>query len=101
MNVLIQPSALADLAEAFDFYERQEIGLGDYFIERLYTEIDSLSVNAGIHGKRFGYFRLLSKRFPFAVYYHLESGNVYVRAVLDLRKDPEQLEKKLGFLLPK
>lgn len=36
----------------------------------MYADIDSLVVNTGIHPLYFGrYHRLLSKRFPFAVYY--------------------------------
>lgn len=34
----------------------------------IFSDIDSLQLYAGIHLKAFGYFRLLSKRFPYAVY---------------------------------
>jgi hypothetical protein len=31
MRILILPSARDDLSDGFDFYERQQEGLGDYF----------------------------------------------------------------------
>jgi len=49
----IQPAALADLRRAFYFYERQEAGLGTYFLNSLYSDIDSLRLFAGIHTSRF------------------------------------------------
>lgn len=69
MRILILPSARDDLSDGFDFYERQQAGLGDYFQASLFSDIESLRLYAGIHPKRFGYHRLLSKRFPYAVYY--------------------------------
>ncbi len=96
MTILVLPSARDDLAEGFDFYESQETGLGGYFLESLLSDIESLRLYAGIHSKRFGFHRLLSKRFPFAVYYEHERKTVRVCAVLDCRHDPETLRKKLG-----
>jgi plasmid stabilization system protein ParE len=95
MTVLILPSARDDLSEGFDFYERQEEGLGDYFQESLFSDIESLRIYAGIHARRFGCFRMLSKRFPYAVYYDLERQAVRVWAILDCRRDPNEIRKKL------
>jgi len=72
MKVQILDEAKDDLFDGFRFYERQSIGLGDYFLETLFTEIDTLRLNAGIHSKHLGYHRLLSRRFPYAVYYRVE-----------------------------
>ena len=33
MNVRLLRSAVEDLASAREFYERQEIGIGDYFLD--------------------------------------------------------------------
>jgi hypothetical protein len=41
-------------------------------------------------------YRLLSKRFPFAVYYRVENRTALVYAVLDCRKNPAWIRKKLG-----
>ncbi len=68
MKVAILPSGREDLADGLDCYERQGEGLGSYFPESLCSDIDSLRLYAGIHRQVFGYYRLLSKRFPYAVY---------------------------------
>jgi len=66
----------------------QQTGLGRYFLDSLCSDIDSLKFFCGIHPVIFGQHRLLSKRFPFAVYYRIESEVVRIYAVLDCRKNP-------------
>jgi len=80
-----------------DFYLFNIFFLGEYFFDSLFSDIDSLVLYAGIHQKYFGYYRMLSKRFPFAIYYKIE-GNalVVVWRVLDLRRDPEKIKQSLG-----
>jgi len=86
---------MADLADGFQFYENQGEGLGAYFLESLFSDIDSLKLYAGIHSKAFGCHRLLSKRFPYFVYYTMEPDTAWVKAVLDCRSDPEGIEQRL------
>ena len=88
MKIKILESAIQDLLQGHRFYEQQEKGLGGYFIDSLFSDIDSLQVYAGIHSIHFEKYRLLSKRFPFAVYYSVKGDIVLVRAVLDCRQDP-------------
>jgi len=96
VRIDIQPSALADLREGFRFYDAKEIGIGSYFLDTLFSDIDSLQLYAGIHSIHFGRFhRLLSKRFPYAVYYQIKGGSVAIRAVLDLRRDPKWIARRL------
>jgi hypothetical protein len=95
MNVKILPSAIEDLASGFDFYEVQQTGLGSYFLESLFSDIESLRLYAGIHPKVFGFHRSLSKRFPYAIYYSTESETANVRAVLDCRRNPDWVQKRL------
>lgn len=73
-NIFISDDALADLNEGFDFYESQECGLGDYFLLCLRSDIDGLKFSAGIHRKIEGFYRLLSRVFPYGIFYTLE-GN--------------------------
>ena len=95
MKLEILPSAVADLARGFDFYEKQQPGLGRYFRESLLTDIDTLIVHGGIHRKIFGTHRLLARIFPFAVYYSVESDTVRIKAILDCRRDPRWVKTKL------
>ena len=97
MTIRILPSAIADLAAGWEFYESQETGLGDYFQDCLFSDIDSLLLYAGIHRQVFDFHRLLSKRFPYAIYYRIDSGTVaVVYRILDCRRDPGWIRKSLG-----
>jgi plasmid stabilization system protein ParE len=95
MKIVILPSACHDLADGFEFYENQQNGLGIYFLESLFSDVDSLILFAGIHRKIFNNHRLLSKRFPYAIYYTQESKTIFVKAVLDCRRDPKIHRLKL------
>ena len=95
MKIRILDSATQDLIEGFRFYEKQESGLGNYFIDSLFSDIDSLQVYAGIHSIHFGYHRMLSKRFPFAIYYKITEHEVSVYAVLDCRRNPAWTRERL------
>ena len=95
MRIEILDEAQRDLIDGFRFYENQAVGLGDYFLDSLFSDIDSLHLYAGIHVLQFGYHRLLSKRFPFAIYYRVKAETIFVHAVLDCRRDPARIQKRL------
>ncbi|MBU4200957.1 MAG: type II toxin-antitoxin system RelE/ParE family toxin [Verrucomicrobia bacterium] len=95
MKVQILDEAEQDLIDGFRFYEAQVRGLGDYFLDSLFSDIDSLQLYAGIHPQYLGYYRLLSKRFPFAIYYLVAGKVARVHAVLDCRRDPVRTEDRL------
>ena len=95
MKPIILPSARDDLDDGYDFYERQEEGLGNYFFDSLFSDIDSLRLYAGIHQQVFGYYRLLAERFPYAIYYSLEAETIRVSAILDCRRDPAWIHERL------
>ena len=95
MRIRILPEAEADLARAADFYDAQAGSLGDYFIECLSGDIESLKVHAGVHERQHGLLRALSKRFPFAIFYEVAGSVIDVFAVLDCRQDPDAIESRL------
>ena len=95
MKIKILEEAEQDLINGFRFYEAQNFGLGQYFLDSLFSDIDSLQLFADIHPWYFGYQRLLSKRFPFAIYYRVDNDIVRIRAVLDCRQDPKKIQDRL------
>jgi plasmid stabilization system protein ParE len=98
MRINILSVAEDDLIEGHRFYELQAEGLGTYFLDTLFSDIDSLAYFAGMHRVVLGYNRLLSRRFPFAVYYRVANDEVIVFAVLDCRRNPSWIRKKLSGL---
>jgi hypothetical protein len=96
MKIEILDQAETDLIEGFHFYEAQQSGVGAYFLANIYADIESLRLYAGIHLKPYKhYHRLLSKRFPFAVFYTMKDNAVFIHAIVDCRRDPAWLRKRL------
>lgn len=99
MNIRILPSATRDLNDGFEFYERQESGVGDYFVDSISSDISSLRLYAGFHRRRGELFRFSSKRFPFWIYYRIEDQIIFVIGVLDARQNPGRIrfrEREMG-----
>lgn len=96
MRIEILESARDDLISGMAFYETQRNGLGAYFLDSLFSDIESLLLFSGIHPIHFDrYHRLLSKRFPFAIYYRTEGDLIRIHAVLDCRQDPNRVADRM------
>jgi len=96
MKVQILDQAAEDLVEGFFFYEAQQTGLGSYFLTTLYADIESLRLYGGIHRQAYkSYHRLLSRRFPFAVFYTFRDETVFIQAVVDCRRAPAWIRQRL------
>ncbi len=94
-DVIVSKFADDDLVLGENFYEAQALSLGIYFFDSLIADIESLSFYGGIHIKYFGFYRMLAKRFPYAIYYYIEDNIVIVIGVLDLRSKPLSNYQKL------
>lgn len=96
MRIEILEEAENDLIDGFSFYERQARGLGAYFLDSVFADIESLYLYAGIHAMHFGYHRLLAKRFPFAIYYQIRNSVIQIYAILDCRRAPAWIRNRLS-----
>ncbi|CAN5762613.1 hypothetical protein BH11VER1_BH11VER1_31780 [soil metagenome] len=79
----------------YQFYRQKGMEVGNYFLDSLMADIDSLILFAGVHRKVFGFHVMLSRRFPFAVYYKIEADMIRVRRVLDCRRDPDWIRRSI------
>ena len=95
MRIEVLDDAKDDLVDGFHFYEEQSPGLGSYFLDSLFADIDSLLLYAGIHRIVYGSHRCVASRFPFAIYYRVETDVVRVRAVIDCRRNPTWIRRRL------
>lgn len=96
MKIEILEAAQRDLLSGYAFYERQSPGLGSYYLDSVFADIDSLRLYAGVHEVHFGRFhRMLTKRFPFAIYYRIDAEVARVYAILDSRRDPGSLADRM------
>jgi len=95
-NISILSDAVTDLKQGKDFYESQQFGIGSYFWDCLLSDIESLVVYSGTHKKEYGYYKMLSKRFPYAIYYDVSNDTNYVIAVLPMRRNPDWINDRLN-----
>jgi plasmid stabilization system protein ParE len=91
MKLRLLRSAIEDLADGRSFYDLQQPGVGDWFFDSLFSDIESLTLQAGIHSLHFSFHRLLASRFPYAIYYKILDGEAVVFRVLDCRRDPRKI----------
>lgn len=96
MKVRFTSAACRELAEAAEFYETQQSGLGDRFL----TEIEEAMTRIRKHPDLWAHVspsvrRCLVHRFPFALFYHVTANEIQILAVADLRRDPSRWEHLL------
>jgi plasmid stabilization system protein ParE len=85
-QVAVLSDAAEDIEAARDFYEVQEVGVGEYFVDSLLTDLDSLADLGGVHPKHFNFHRMLVSRFPFAIYYRESGDPTWIRKELRHRR---------------
>ena|SRR5438445_10154140 len=96
MNIRILRSAKRTVADGIRFYERQEAGLGAYFLKSIMSDLRALKISGGTHQKyHHSYHRMICTKFPYSIYYRKDGSTVSVFAVLDDRRDPEWTEQML------
>ena len=94
-HIVVLSQAASDIERGIDFYNRMEKGVGDYFRDSIVADIRRLGIYFGQHRVHLGYFRALSSRFPYAIYYRDTDQARQVVAVLDLRRSPEWVRETL------
>lgn len=94
-DVIILKEVSDDLNDGKAFYDRREAGVGDYFWDSLVADIESLVLYAGVHSKEHGFYRMLAKRFPYAIYYDIVDDIAYIAAVLPIRRNPSWIKRKI------
>ena len=92
-QVKISEYAKADLNSTYEFYEKQAVNLGKYFFDNIISEIEMLTFYGCLHQKFYGYHRMVSKKFPYAIYYNCnkEKKEIIAVAILDLRQNPTKI----------
>ncbi len=95
-ELIFAPEAEQDIAEAYDWYERQRVGLGEDFLSRVDACIQGIlrdpESRRVVHED---YRRALVRTFPYAVFYEYADGVVTVYCVFHTSRDPEKWRQRL------
>jgi plasmid stabilization system protein ParE len=95
-RLIIRPEAEAELAEAFDWYERRVPGLGADFLAAVEVGLDSVLSHPLQHPLVYRTVRrALIRRFPYQVLFVAEEDAVAVIAVLHGARDPRTWQDRL------
>jgi len=95
-QLIIRPEAEAELAEAFDWYERRVPGLGADLLVAVDAAVDSILSNPLQHAAIYRtVHRALTRRFPYQVLFVVEVGTIIVIAVFHGARDPKQWQDRI------
>jgi len=87
-HVSIRPAAEADLRAAREWYERQRPGLGDELLLSAAEAMAGLEDSADRVPVYYrGFRRVITRRFPYKVFFRIEEGAVIVFRVLHAARD--------------
>jgi toxin ParE1/3/4 len=86
-HVIIRPNAEADLQEACSWYESQRAGLGDEFLDEVRRAVGLLETDPERRPLYYRDFRrLLTRRFPYKLFYRIEGDRVIVFRILHAKR---------------
>lgn len=90
--LVFRPEVREELDQAYSWYENQQAGLGDEFldcIDKILNQICQMPEAYPIVYRDIR--RSVIRRFPYAVYYRIISSRVIVTAIFHGRQDPKLL----------
>jgi plasmid stabilization system protein ParE len=95
-KLVIAPEAELDIAEAYVWYERRRIGLGEEFLSSVDACMEGIrrqpEMYPVVHET---YRRSLIRRFPYAVFYEFAESTITVYSVFHTSRDQEKWRQRL------
>ena len=96
-QLISKPSVDLDVEAAFEWYEKEQAGLGVEFLDELGATYNRIADGPLTYQELRGDIRrALLKRFPYAVYFAVEGDLVVVVAVLHASRDPAEWQRRRG-----
>lgn len=90
--VIIRPNAEADLYDAKRWYEARRVGLGDELLDEIGRAIHQLAANPERRPVYYqGFRRLLTRRFPYKIFYRAEGNRVIIFRILHAKRDHRRM----------
>ena len=94
--LIVRPEAETDITQAFDWYEARVPGLGSEFLLALDAAFNSILRNHLLYPEVYkAVRRVLTRRFPFAVFFVIEETRIVVLSVFHVKRNPQEWEKRV------
>ncbi len=95
-NLIILPKAEKDVAQAYAWYDEQEIGLGEEFLRCVDACIQVIQRNPEMYWVvHESYRRAIVRRFPYVIFYEHSDTTITVYAVFHCSQEPKKWRKRL------
>jgi len=89
LEVVFRPAARAEFDGATLWYEDRQPGLGAQFVVEIDRAVELAARYPDRYPLKHGEIRCIqTRRFPYSVFYVIESGRIVVVAVFHARRDP-------------
>lgn len=96
-KLIIAEEAQQDIGQAYAWYEKQRVGLGEEYLSCVEACIEYISRTPESCSVVYRNFRRgLVRRFPFAVFYEFENGIVTVYSVFHNSRDPLKWKEQIS-----
>jgi plasmid stabilization system protein ParE len=97
VRLLVRPEAEADIGDAYAWYQSQQSGLGERFLDELSRCISAIERQPlhfqKVHAEAR---RALLRRFPYAVFFVLTQDRIVVIAAMHMARDPASWRARVG-----
>ncbi len=95
--IIFRPEAQLDLAEAYQWYEERDRGLGAEFIRAIEASLDQIKRHPEMYPVVHDNVRqAITRRFPFSVFYIILQETVHVVAVFHASRKPQNWKDRLS-----
>ena len=96
-RVVVRPAAASDIEDAYQWYEFQQLGLGDEFLAALRSTRDRIVE----HPEAFPVLHrdtrraLIPQRFPYGLFYRIYDDAIVVVACIHAKRDPRLWQRRM------
>lgn len=95
-ELIFHPEAKIEIREAAEYYENCQISLGKTYLLAVESAIQRLSFYPTAWRKiRDPFRRILVKKFPYGIIYSVDQDEIFIAAVMHLRRKPDYWYKRI------
>ena len=88
--IQIEDRAKIEIADAYDWYEEQNEGLGESFLKAFQKALIAIQKSPNGYREVYYHRQFPMKHFPFVILYEINIETIYVDAVFHTSRDPKQ-----------
>lgn len=94
-ELIVLPEAETDIIQAFDWYETRVPGLGSEFLLVLDAAFNSILTNHLAYPEIYkAVRRVLTRRFPYAVFFRVEEARIVILSVFHVKRNPDEWKQR-------